>query len=117
MYFITNTPQIMQESTFDIVSFIKENPLSKLQGFNKGRLINKIREKLDEESIRIFMTSFYSYLNYDEHNDFVIDLKNVWKWCGFSRIDPAKRLLTKYFIKDVNYKIFIAPDGGAKTKG
>lgn len=104
------------QDTFDIVSFIKENPLSQLQGEYESILINKIKENLDEESMRIFMSSFYTFLNYDPHKDFVIDLTDVWKWCGFSRISYAKRVL-KFFTKDVDYKIFAATNGAAKKKG
>jgi len=32
-------------------------------------------------------------LNYHSKNDFVVDFDNIWKWVGFSRKDPAKRLL------------------------
>ncbi len=106
------------QDTFDIVDFIKENPLSQLQGGYESILINKIKENLDEESIRIFMSSFYAFLNYDPNKDFVIDLKDVWKWCGFSRIDPARRMIKKYFIEGVDYiKIFASSSGGAKKKG
>jgi hypothetical protein len=55
------------------------------------------------KKIQMFLASFYCYLNYDQKNDFVVDLQNVWKWCGFSRIDPAKRILTTNFTKDVDF--------------
>lgn len=34
-----------------------------------------------------------------------IYIENVW--CGFSRKDPSKRVLEKFFIKDTDYKIVI----------
>ncbi len=32
-------------------------------------------------------------------------MDDIWKWCGFARKDPAKRLIEKIFIKDIDYKI------------
>ena len=55
------------------------------------------------KKIQMFLASFYCYLNYDQKNDFVVDLQNVWKWCGFSRIDHAKVVLKKNFTKDVDF--------------
>jgi hypothetical protein len=43
-------------------------------------------------------------LNHNNKNEFIVDLDNVWKWLGFSRKDPAKRLLEKFFVIDVDYK-------------
>jgi len=40
--------------------------------------------------------------------DFVIDLDNVWKWLGFSKKQPAKTLLEKYFKLDTDYKVLTA---------
>ena len=75
----------------------------------QSRLINKIKDKFNTDEQKIFIGSFYSYLNYDSKKDFVIDLQKVWKWIGFSRIDPAKQVLTKHFKKDIDYKIMIPP--------
>ena len=35
--------------------------------------------------LKIFVASFYCYLNYDKKKDFVVDFDNVWKWLGFTR--------------------------------
>ncbi len=51
----------------------------------------------------MFLTSFYTYLNYGP-NDFVVELRKVWKWLGFIRINEAKRLLVKEFQVDKDYK-------------
>ena len=34
-------------------------------------------------------------------------MDDVWKWLGFSRKDPCKRLIEKHFIKDTDYKILL----------
>ena len=103
-------------TTFNIVGFIEKNPLSRLNIEYQNALINKIKSEFTEEEQKLFVTSFYCYLNYNPLTDFVIDFEDVWKWCGFSRKDNAKRILEKHFIVDVDYKIeMIAPPiGGAK---
>ncbi len=51
---------------FNIVEFIENNPLARLHGDYHGEFIEKVKNKLDDESFRIFMTSFYTYLNYQD---------------------------------------------------
>lgn len=99
---------------FDIVSFIDDNPLVNMDKSYQSRLINKIKDKFNTDEQKIFIGSFYTYLNYDSKKDFVIDLQTVWKWIGFSRIDPAKQVLTKHFKKDIDYKIIIPAIAGIK---
>ena len=43
-------------------------------------------------------------VNYNQKNDFVIDLDNVWKWLGYNQKIKAKDLLEKYFIINTDYK-------------
>jgi hypothetical protein len=107
-------------TTFDIVGFIEKNPLSRLNIEYQNALINKIKSIFNEEEQKLFVTSFYCYLNYNPTTDFVIDFEDVWKWCGFSRKDHAKRILEKHFIIDVDYKVetITPPTGGViKERG
>ena len=107
-------------TTFDIVGFIEKNPLSRLNIDYQNALINKIKSVFNEEEQKLFVTSFYCYLNYNPLTDFVIDFENVWKWCGFTRKDNAKRLLEKYFTLNIHYKIetITPPIGGViKERG
>lgn len=107
-------------TTFDIVGFIEKNPLSRLNIDYQNALINKIKSVFNEEEQKLFVTSFYCYLNYNPLTDFVIDFENVWKWCGFTRKDNAKRLLEKYFTLNIDYKIetITPPIGGViKERG
>ena len=102
--------------SLDIVELIETNPLTRLKGDYKSKLVNKIRDKFDTSTQKLFISTFYVYLNYDSRKDFIINLGDVWKWCGFSRIDPAKRLLTKFFVKGKDYLVFRQqgenPNGG-----
>jgi hypothetical protein len=94
-------------SNIDIVSLIESNPLTKLSSSYNNKLLIKIKDFFTENQQKMFITSFYCWLNYHPLNDFSIDLDNIWKWLGFSQKDNAKRLLEKNFIIDKDYKSFI----------
>jgi phage anti-repressor protein len=77
-------------------------------------IIQILQEELTFDQKELFIDQFYSYMNYDEEFDFVVDLDEIYEWMGFSRKDPAKRLLKKYFTLDKDYQDFAPPTGGAK---
>jgi len=62
-------------TTFNIVQFIEKNPLTKLNETYQNTIINKIKEEFNEEEQKIFVTSFYSYLNFNPITDFIIDFE------------------------------------------
>jgi phage anti-repressor protein len=95
----------MEFQRLDIVQLINNSPITKLSNKFQTKLLTKIQDSFTDDQQQLFVASFYSYLNFNSKNDFVIDLDDVWKWCGFARIDPAKRVLEKYFTKDIDYKI------------
>jgi hypothetical protein len=43
-------------------------------------------------------------LNY-KSDEFVVDLDDIWSWLGFSRKDPAKRVLEKNFKPEIDFKL------------
>jgi hypothetical protein len=102
----------------DIVTLVINNPLTKLSSDYGSKIIHKIKETFTNEEQKLFVGNFYAYLNYDNKNDFVINLESIWKWLGYSRIEECKRCLVKNFIENKDYKIEkAAPQiGGAKTK-
>jgi hypothetical protein len=91
--------------TFDIIKLIEKNPITRLTKNYENKLIEKIKNQFTESQQQLFVGSFYCYLNYNSKNDFVIDLDNVWKWVGFIRKDPAKRLLIKFCIENIDYRV------------
>ncbi len=99
----------MNLSKLDIIKLIEKNPLTRLNQTYQNKLVNKIKNNFNGNDQQMFVASFYCYLNYNTKNDFVIDLENVWKWIGFSRKDPAKRLLEKDFTLGIDYKIGLHP--------
>lgn len=68
-----------------------------------------LSSELSDADKEIFQLNFISYLKHDQHNDFVVDFDDAWKWLGFSRKDPAKRLLTQSFVEDRDYRISLHP--------
>ena len=90
----------------DIVKLIEKNPITRLSDDYQNELITKIKAKFTNKEQQMFVASFYCFLNYSK-NDFVVDLNDIWKWIGFARKDNAKRLLEKYFVKKVDYKILL----------
>jgi phage anti-repressor protein len=66
-----------------------------------------LKERFTEKDEQMFITSFYSYLNYNSRTDYVIDFDTVWEWCGFTQKISAKKLLEKHFIKDQDYKCLL----------
>lgn len=95
----------MEIQKLDIVNLIDNNPIIRLSGNYQSNFLRKLKKKFTENEQRLFVSSFYCYLNYNSKTDFIIELENVWKWLGFSRIDPCKVVLTKHFKKDIDYKI------------
>ena len=92
--------------TFDIINLIEKNPITRFSTKSyHNKLTEKIKLEFTDTQQQLFLGSFYCYLNYNSKNDFIIDLDNVWKWCGFSRKDHSKTLLLKHFNKDIDYII------------
>ena len=94
----------MEPKQLNIVELIENNPITKLSNDYNVKLLIKIKIQFTEFEQQLFLSSFYSYLNYHPTNDFVIDLDTVWKWMGFSQKSKAKCLLEKNFVIDTDYK-------------
>ena len=81
-----------------------------------NKYIEKIKEYFTESQQQLFLMNFYSYLNFDSENDYVINLEDIWEWLGYSRKEECKRVLKKHFTTDTDYTINFAPQvGGAKN--
>ena len=80
-------------------------------------LMKKLQTKFTDDQQQLFVQSFLMYLNHHQETAFVIDLDNVWQWIGFSRKDPAKKLLEKHFERDVDYKIELQQALERKNEG
>ena len=100
--------------SLNIVQLIEKNSITRLSKDYENRLITKIKDNFTDNQQHLFVSSFYCFLNYDSKKDFIVDFDNVWKWLGFSRKDPAKRLLEKHFVIDIDYQLgnIFPPNGG-----
>jgi len=98
----------------DIVELIESNPITKLTGNYQSKLVEKVKNNFTNYEQQLFLSSFYCYLKYDNKNDYVIDLDNVWKWLDFSQKYNAKVTLEKNFVIDKDYKMFAPEGSGAK---
>uniref|UniRef100_A0A6C0DQ12 MSV199 domain-containing protein n=1 Tax=viral metagenome TaxID=1070528 RepID=A0A6C0DQ12_9ZZZZ len=102
------------DGSFNIVELIENHPITRLSGTYQNNLLKKIKENFTDNEQQLFVASFYSYLNYNQRTDFVIDLDNVWKWLGFNQKFNAKYMLEKNFVIDNDYKIIAPEASGAK---
>lgn len=102
-----------KENKLDIVNLIEKNPVTHLSGEYQNNLITKIKNKFTNKEQQLFVANFYCFLNCSK-DEFPVDLENVWKWIGFSRKDPAKRLLVNNFTENIDYKII---KGQVNSKG
>ena len=102
---------------FDIVNILDKKQITKITNVNNNKLLSKIKENFTEEEQKMYIISFYSYLNYDEYKDFIISLDDVWKWLNFSQKDACKRTLQKHFKKDENYKIILNEEHKKEGRG
>jgi len=107
----------MQNINLDIVNLIEINPLVRLSKNYENKFIQKIKDSFTESQQRLFISSFYTYLNYNSKTDFIIELESIWKWLGFSRVDPAKRVLEKHFKENIDYKIITIKDNDTINLG
>lgn len=95
----------------NIVELIENNPITRLSGTYQNKLLTKIKNNFTDTEQQLFVASFYCFLNYNQRNDFVIDLDNIWKWIGFNQKVKAKTLLAKNFKLDIDYKILLCQQG------
>ena len=104
-------------NNFNIVDLIETNPITRLTQDYQNKLIDKIKNSFTPTQQQMFVASFYCFLNFNEYNDYVINFDDVWKWCGFTRGDNARRVLEKHFTIDIDYKVqnFAPQVGGAKN--
>jgi hypothetical protein len=102
--------------SLNIIQLIEKNTITRLSTDYENILINKIKDNFDINQQKMFVASFYCFLNYDANKEFIVDFDNVWKWLGFSRKSDGKRLLEKHFIIDIEYQVksFVAEVSAVK---
>jgi len=104
-------------TSLDIVNLITNNPITKLNANNNNKLLEKVKANFTEMEQQLFISNFYTYLNYDKTADFIVDLDAIWQWLGFNKKFNGIRLLENFFVLNKDYKNFAPPCGGAKNIG
>ena len=104
-------------TSLDIVNLITNNPITKLNANNNNKLLEKVKTNFTEMEQQLFISNFYTYLNYDKTADFIVDLDAIWQWLGYNKKFNGIRLLEKFFVLNKDYKNFAPPHGGAKITG
>ncbi len=101
----------------NIVDLIEKND-SNDELINKcnNKLFEKITQQFTNNEHKIFVASFYCYLNYNSTTDFVIDLDKIWKWIGYYSKDNARKFLERVFKKNIDY-IIVEPEINSTKEG
>jgi transposase-like protein len=104
------------DKNLDIVTLVSNNPLNNLSGDYNSKIIDKIKEKFNNDEQKLFIANFYCYNKYNIDTDYIIKLDDIWKWLGYKRIEECKRCLIKNFKENKHYiaKKFAPPTCGAK---
>ena len=92
-------------SPINFVDLVESNPVTNLSERGNHKLITNLQNAFTDEDQRMFVASFYCFLDHNPSSDFIIDLDNVWRWMGFSQKIRAKNLLERHFVKDAHYRI------------
>ena len=103
----TSSACAASSETLNIVELIEKNPITKLSQKYNNILLEKLQENFSTFEQRLFVSSFYCYLNYNKNTDFVVDLDDVWRWMGFSQKIAAKTMLEKNFKINVDYTVSV----------
>ena len=101
----------------NIIDLIEKNPITNLSNTYNNKFLIKIKDNFTEIQQKIFISSFYCYLNHNQATEYIIDLDNVWEWLDFSQKIRAKNLLEKYFKLDIDYKILYSEKNKNKGRG
>ena len=88
----------------NIVDLIEKNPITRLSATYNNKLLLNIQKTFTGFEQKLFVSSFYCYLNYDKNLDFIVDLDNIWIWLGFASKFTAIRTLEKHFQPGVDYR-------------
>jgi phage anti-repressor protein len=87
--------------SIDIVNLIESNPITQMTADYQSKLIETVKQRFSSYEQQMFVASFYCYLNC--HDNYVINLDDIWKWLGFSTKQNAKTLLERQFVVDKDY--------------
>ena len=101
----------------DVAGLLTDCPINKLRTAYQSRLLCKISDAFSTDEQRLFISSFYCFLNHHPTDDYVVDLDKIWRWLGYSRKDPAKRKLLQAFAEENDYRTIHSKVEGCGGQG
>lgn len=103
----------------NIIELIENNPITTLSHTYNIKLLEKIQSEFSDFEQHLFLSTFYCYLKYNSSTDFVINLDHIWDWLGFSQKSGAKRMISKNFIENKDYKLcnYVVSNNEGKKHG
>jgi len=73
----------------------------------KSKVLTKMSQLFTKEEQELYVNSLLMYLNHHPNDDFIIDLADVYKSIGYTRLDNAKRVLVKNFSEGTDYQTLL----------
>ena len=103
---IHNNPIENNTEATNIIIHNNSSSTNELTLYNDDKLIRLIKDNFNDTDNQLFKMSFELFsTTQTKPDDFIINFDDIYEWIGFSRKDPAKRLLEKSFKKEYDYKL------------
>ena len=90
--------------SIDLIELIENNPI-KLDGVYDNEILNVIQTEFNESQKAMHIAFSYCRFNYDQENDYIIDINSIWKWLGFSKKSDVIKILEDNYYQNDDYII------------
>mgnify|MGYP000972368832 CR=1 FL=1 len=94
--------QIIINETINFQTLVTDNTRQSLNF--QSKLVNELNSNFTENEQKWYIANLYMYLNYNQTDDYPINLDDVYKMIGFANKGNAKRTLENNFIENEDYK-------------
>ena len=99
-------------TSLDIVNLITNNPITKLNANNNNKLLEKVKANFTEMEQQLFISNFYTYLNYDKTADFIVSFTD--RTNGMIQISLASSITNQIKPGRYLYDILMTDNAGFK---
>lgn len=100
----------------EIVDLIEHHPITALSDASNIKLLEKVKNTFTEAEQRMFVASFFCYLNHNP-TEFIVDFDNVWKWLGFQQKYNGVVVLERHFVEKMDYQVLHLNSQVQKQRG
>jgi hypothetical protein len=90
--------------SIDFIDLIENNSI-KLSGTYDNEILNIIQNEFNESQKKLYVAFSYCQFNYDDKNDFIIDISNIWEWLGFSEKKKVIDIIQENYTQNGDYII------------